>query len=158
MSDSPQNPAEKKLENVIAEKTGALNPGDSIETAGDRMRSMDANAWPVVEGRKLVGSIDHPDPDRQAGGHGHDPSTTTVGDSMTHSPLFCYEDQDASEAQRLMIERDLNHLTVVDREMRVVGILCRADVVPNPDPREIAPPPSEPESPEASGETGAPPM
>ena len=128
MSDSSQDSAGKKLENVIVEKTGALNPGDSVETAGDRMRSMDANAWPVVEGRKLVGTIDHRDPDRQASGHGHDPRTTTVGDTMTHSPLFCYEDQDASEAQRMMIERDVNHLPVVDREMRVVGILCRADV------------------------------
>jgi CBS domain-containing protein len=57
-----------------------------------------------------------------------------------------------------MVERNLNHLPVVDREMRVVGILCRADVVPHPDPREDPPPPSEPESPETSDETGAPPM
>lgn len=157
MSDTPQESAGKKLENVIVEKSGALNPKDSIETAGDRMRSMEANAWPVVEGRKLVGAIEHADPDRQAGGHGHDPHTTTVGDTMTHTPLFCYEDQDASEAQRLMIERNLNHLPVVDREMRVVGILCRADVAscsePAPEPAATSV-----ESPGIPPEGGPPPM
>jgi CBS domain-containing protein len=153
MSDTPQDSAGKKLENVIVEKSGALSPGDSIETAGDRMRSMEANAWPVVEGRKLVGAIDRPDPDRQAGGHGHDPHTTTVGDEMTNTPLFCYEDQDASEAQRLMIERNLNHLPVVDREMRVVGILSRADVAGDPAPSDESG-----KSPEGSGESGLSPM
>jgi CBS domain-containing protein len=151
MSDTPQESAGKKLENVIVEKSGALSPGDSIETAGDRMRSMEANAWPVVEGRKLVGTIDHSDPDRQAGGHGHDPHTTTVGEEMTHTPLFCYEDQDASEAQRLMMERNLNHLPVVDREMRVVGILSRADVAADRVPSDE---PTEPKSPEGSSESG----
>jgi CBS domain-containing protein len=156
MSDTPQDPAGKKLENVIAEKTGALCPGDSVETAGDRMRSMEANAWPVVEGRKLVGTIDHPDPDHQASGHGHDPRTTTVGDTMTRTPFFCYEDQDASEAQRLMIDRNLNHLPVVDREMRVVGILCRADVAANPIPAAESAKTSELKPPEATGESGSP--
>ena len=156
MSDSPPETAGKKLESVIVEKTQALNPGDSVETAGDRMRLLEANAWPVVEGRKLVGSIDHPDPDRQASGHGHDPHTATVGDTMTRDALFCYEDQDVSEAKRLMIERNLNHLPVVDREMRMVGILCRADVVQATESTEKSAPPSE--YPEGSGEPGSPPM
>jgi CBS domain-containing protein len=157
MSDTPQDSVGKKLENVVVEKTGALHPKDTVETAADRMRSMEATALPVVEGRKLVGTIDHPDPDRQAGGHGHDPHTTTVGDTMTRSPLFCYEDQDASEAQRLMIERNLNHLPVVDRDMRVVGILCRADIAEHcKTPAE--PPTPAPVSPETIEESGSAPM
>jgi CBS domain-containing protein len=156
MSDTPPDSAGKKLENVIVEKSKALNPGDTVETAGDRMRSMDANAWPVVEGRKLVGTVDHPDPDRQASSHGHDPSTTKVGDTMTRDPFFCYEDQDASDAQRLMIERNLNHLPVVDRDMRIVGILSRADVAQPPPPEEGAA--HSLEHTEGSSEGGVPPI
>src|SRR5687768_3939701 len=128
MPKTPQESAPKKLERVVAEKTGALSPDDSVQTAGDRMRSVDANAWPVAEGGKLVGAIDHRDPDREAGRHGHDPQATRVGDTMRHEAVFCYEDQDAAEAERIMEEHNLNHLPVVDRQMRIVGIISRADV------------------------------
>lgn len=94
------------------------------------MRSLDANSWPVAEGRKLVGMIDHPDPDRLAGGRGHDPNTTRVGETMRHDAVFCYEDDEAATAERIMEERDLHHLPVVDRQMRIVGIISRDDVKP----------------------------
>jgi CBS domain-containing protein len=128
MCNSPDEPAPKNLKRVVVEKTGALSPNDSVQTAGDRMRSVQANAWPVAEDRKLVGVIDQPNPDRAAGGKGHDPRTTRVGDTMRHDAVFCYEDQEASEADRLMGEHQLNHLPVVDREMRIVGIISRQDV------------------------------
>ena len=129
MSHSSEPSIARKLEKLVAEKTGALSPEDSVETAAERMRSAEANAWPVAEGRKLVGVIDCPDPDRKVGGRGHDPRTTRVGDTMTREILFCYEDQDAAEAQRIMTEQGLNHLPVVDREMRIVGIISRAEAV-----------------------------
>jgi CBS domain-containing protein len=128
MSNSSEKSAPKKLEDVVVEKTGALSPTDSIQTAGERMRAVEANAWPVVEDRKLVGVIDHSDPDRHAGGHGHDPNATRVGDTMRHDADFCYTDQSAADADRIMRERDINHLPVVDREMKIVGIISREDV------------------------------
>jgi CBS domain-containing protein len=128
MCNSPDESAPRNLKRVVGDKTGALSPNDSVQTAGDRMRSVQANAWPVAEDRKLVGVIDQPNPDRSAGGRGHDPNTTRVGDTMRHEAVFCYEDQDATEADRLMEEHQLNHLPVVDREMRIVGIISRQDV------------------------------
>jgi CBS domain-containing protein len=128
MSNSSEESAPRKLEDVVVEKTGALSPSDSIQTAGDRMRSVEANAWPVAEGRKLVGVIDQANPDRQAGGHGHDPSTTSVGETMRHEAVFCYEDQNAAEADKIMQEKNLKHLPVVDRNMRIVGIISHDDV------------------------------
>ena len=124
-----QEPASpRKLEKVVAEKTGALSPQDSITTAGERMRSMETNAWPVADGRKLVGVLHHQHPDREAAGRGHDPKTTLVGESMSRDVPFCYEDQHTDEALRIMNERDMKYLPVVDREMRIVGILSRQEL------------------------------
>ena len=139
MSDPSSESAGKKLEEVVVEKTGALVPEDSIKTAGDRMRAADANSWPVVEGRKLVGTIDQANPDRESSGHGHDPGTTRVADSMRRDPFYCYEDQCANEAQRIMQEHNLNHLPVVDRDMRIVGILSLSDVAPPAGPAAAEP-------------------
>jgi CBS domain-containing protein len=125
---NPQDSGPTKLKSVVGEKTGALSPDDSVQTAGERMRSADANCWPVAEDRKLIGAIDHPDPDRQAGGRGHDPNTTRVGDTMRHDAVYCFEDEDAGVAERKMEEHSLNHLPIVDREMRIVGIISRQEV------------------------------
>jgi CBS domain-containing protein len=127
MPNSPQESDSTKLKRVVGEKTGALSPDDSVQTAGERMRAVEANVWPVAEDHKLVGAIDQ-DADRQAGGHGHDPNTTRVGETMRHDAAFCYEDEDAAEAQRKMEEQNLNHLPVVDREMRIVGIISRGEL------------------------------
>jgi CBS domain-containing protein len=92
------------------------------------MRAHDAIKWPVTEGRKLVGMVDAQDPDRQAGGHGHDPRSLTVGEIMTREIVYCFEDQECATAHFLMERRGLSYLPVVDRQMRVVGILSRAEI------------------------------
>ncbi|MGB8170272.1 MAG: CBS domain-containing protein [Chthoniobacteraceae bacterium] len=130
MSNTPNTDeaASIALKALAAEKAGALNPQDSVETAGDRMREHNAAAWPVAEDRKLVGMIDEKDPDWKVGGRGHDPKTEKVGAVMNRDAIFCYEDEDCASAQKLMEERGLRYLPVVDRQMRVVGIFSREEI------------------------------
>ncbi len=123
-SDQPRVP----LKNLAVEKSGALNPNDSVETAGERMRENEAGAWPVAEGRKLVGMIDEKDPDWKIGGEGHDPKSWKVGEIMKRETVFCYEDEDCTAARLKMDERGLDYLPVVDREMRIVGIFNRHEI------------------------------
>lgn len=96
--------------------------------AGDRMRQLDAPAWPVAEDRKLVGMIDVENPDWNAAGHGHDPRASQVGDMMTRQVVFCHEDATCEQARRIMDENGINHLPVVDHEMKIVGIFSRDEV------------------------------
>ena len=113
---------------LAAEKAGALNPDDSVEIAGDRMREHDAAVWPVAEDRKLVGVIDGKNPDWQSGGHGHDPKTVKVSTIMNRQAVFCYEDEDCASAQKLMEAQGLRYLPVVDRQMRIVGIFTCQEI------------------------------
>jgi CBS domain-containing protein len=117
-----------RLHSLLPGSAGALQPEDSVELAGQRMRAHHAMKWPVTEGQKLVGMVAEEDPDRQAGGHGHDPRTLTVGEIMTREIAYCFEDEACATAQLLMERRGLSYLPVVDRQMRVVGILSRAEV------------------------------
>jgi len=116
------------LKALAAEKAGALSPDDSVQTAGDRMREHHAAVWPVAEDRTLVGVVDEKDPDWRIGGRGHDPKTWRVGQIMNRDVVFCYEDQNCAEAQKLMEDRGLCHLPVVDRQMRIVGIFSREEI------------------------------
>ena len=125
-TEPPQKSA--SLNTLTAEKTGALHPRDTVQTAGERMREHDAGAWPVAEDRKLVGMIDEKNPDWTLGGQGHDPKDSRVGEIMKREIIFCFEDEECAEAKRKMDEHGMNFLPVVDREMKIVGIFTREEV------------------------------
>jgi CBS domain-containing protein len=141
MSDPDDSEKTLPLKTLAAEKTGALRPEDSVQIAGDRMRARDAATWPVAKNRKLVGMVDEKHPDRQLGREGHDPTSWTVGQIMSRDLVFCYEDEECERAQKLMEERDLRYLPVVDREMRIVGIFSRAEIQEKVDQEKSEPSP-----------------
>ncbi len=131
MPDEPNSePAAEavSLKALAADKTGALDPEDTVKTAGDRMRENNAGIWPVTEGHKLVGMIDEKNPDWNTSGHGHDPQASRVGAIMKRNVVFCYEDEDCATARRKMDAHGLQVLPVVDREMRIVGLFTREDL------------------------------
>jgi CBS-domain-containing membrane protein len=121
-------PASASLKTLAAEKSKALHPKDSVQTAGDRMREHDAEVWPVAEDRKLVGTVDEKNPDWKACGHGHDPKASSVGEIMKRDVIFCYEDEDCAVARRKMAEHGLQVLPVVDRDLRIVGVFTREEI------------------------------
>jgi CBS domain-containing protein len=82
----------------------------------------------VAEDRKLVGVVSEKNPDWQLGGRGHDPRAWQVGQIMKRELVFCYEDEDCASAEKLMHERGLRYLPVVDRQMRIVGIFSREEI------------------------------
>jgi len=122
---APVSPALKAL---AAEKTGALDTKDSVQTAGDRMREHDAQVWPVTEDCKLVGMVDEKNPDWKLCGHGHDPKVSRVGEIMKRDVIFCFEDEDCAVARRKMVEHGLDVLPVVDRDLRIVGVFTREEI------------------------------
>jgi len=103
----------KKLAEILIEKSGALDVHETVQDAGDR---------------RLVGRIAERHPDRSAAGHGHDPKVERVGACMSRELIFCYEDQDRGEAEKLMHEKGVMYLPIVDRDMRIVGIVTRQDL------------------------------
>ena len=135
-------PASPPLKALAAEKSKALHPKDSVQTAGDRMREHNADVWPVAEGRKLVGTVDEKNPDWKAGGHGHDPKASRVGDIMTRDVIFCYEDEECAVARQKMAEHGLYVLPVVDRDLRIVGVFTREEIEQKVEAHAKAEPPA----------------
>jgi predicted transcriptional regulator len=130
MSDEKLHPvpAEKPLSNVLLDKAGVLNPQDSIQTAGERMRATGQKSLPVADNQKLVGMVNDTSLDQQAARYGHDPSRTTVAESMNKEVIFCFDDENCAIALKRMDECHVNVLTVMDRKMRIVGVLSREDI------------------------------
>lgn len=128
-SSQPKTPpASRTLEDVIAEKQGTLSPTDTLAEAGDKMRALNVDSMPVSDGRRLVGMVDQPNPDRAAAGHGHDPNDVQIGESMNREVVYCFEDQTTAEALRTMDEAKLDEMPVLDRQQKIVGTVSREDL------------------------------
>ena len=140
-TESKQSGQSKKLSDVLNEKSGALDVHESVRDAGDKLRSLETDSLPVSEDCQLVGRIAERHPDRSAAGHGHDPSVERVGSCMSRELIFCYEDQDRAEAEKLMKEKGVMYLPIVDHDMRIVGIVTREDLAPKTAPQASAGPP-----------------
>lgn len=126
--ENPTKPFREKIGDAIAEKEDMLNPGDSVQAVSEKMVALHTNMLPVSEGGRLVGLADQPNPGLNASSYGHDPKTTSISETMNRDIVFCREDDDCVEALRKMVERKLSHLPVVDRDLRIVGLVAREDL------------------------------
>ncbi|MDI1312809.1 CBS domain-containing protein [Prosthecobacter sp.] len=131
MPDQTSKPAspDKSLMDVLLHKAGILKPQDSMQTAGDRMRAGGHESMPVADNLKLVGMVTDPNPDQQVMRFGHDPSRTPVSESMDKKILFCFEDEDCTTALLRMDENGVKNLPVMKRDMKMVGVVSREEIV-----------------------------
>src|SRR5205085_6398609 len=83
---------------------------------------------PVCEGDRLVGMITDRDIAVRAVAEGYDPWTTKVRDIMTPDLIWCFEDDDVATVSRLMEDKQVRRVLVLDRSRRLVGIVALADL------------------------------
>jgi CBS domain-containing protein len=92
------------------------------------MGQLGVGALPVWQDGQPVGVITDRDICCRAIGAGKDPTKTPVRAIMTGVMTSCFEDQDCKDAARLMKEKGVRRLTVVDRKQAMVGVLSVDDL------------------------------
>jgi CBS domain-containing protein len=106
-----------------------IRPDDSIARAAERMRELDVGAMPVCgEQDRLVGMVTDRDITVRATAGARDPSGTRVSEVMTPHIAYIFEDQDVAEASRLMQEKQIRRLAVLNRDKRLVGLVSLGDL------------------------------
>lgn len=93
-----------------------------------RMKSCDFGALPVCSNDRLIGMITDRDIAVRAVADGRDPNYTQVDGTMSEQLVYCFEDQDVSEAAKLMEENQIRRLPILDRNKRLVGIISLGDI------------------------------
>lgn len=113
----------------VMTKTAVCTPPDvSVQQAAERMKELDIGALPVCENDQLVGMVTDRDIAIRSVAEGHNPRVEHVRDIMTPELVYCFEDQDTEEAARLMRERQIRRLPVLNRDKRLVGIVSLGDL------------------------------
>ena len=128
-----------QLKDIMTEGVETITPDSTIADAAETMRNLDIGALPVCDGRRLVGMLTDRDIAVRAVAEGRDPTKTRVSSCMSPEVLYCFEDQEAEEAERLMQQKQIRRLPILDRDKNLIGIVALADIATRiDDPEETA--------------------
>ena len=116
----------QKLSDVMSRDVIVISPEASIHQAAQKMRIGDCGLLPVGENDRLIGAISDRDIVIRAVADNKAPSTK-VREVMSEGVFWAYEDDSVDEAARLMSERQVRRLPVVNRDKRLVGIVSLGD-------------------------------
>jgi CBS domain-containing protein len=126
-----------KLKDIMTSKPECIRPDTTLQEAARKMRDLDVGPLPVCgDDDRLAGMITDRDITVRAVAEGKDPTTTRVREVMTQEIIYGFEDQDVEEAARIMKERQVRRLVVLNRDKRLVGIVSLGDLATETGDRE----------------------
>jgi CBS domain-containing protein len=103
-------------------------PQTPIPEIARRMRDLDIGAIPVGENDRLIGMVTDRDIACRAVANGADLGTLTARDVMSKGIFYCRDSEELEDALRIMEQKQVRRLPVIDDQKRMVGILSLGDI------------------------------
>jgi len=120
-----------KVSDVMTSGVKIVSPDTTLQEAASKMKSADSGFLPIGSGDRLVGTITDRDIVLRAVAEGKDPKSTTVQDAMSKDVVYCFDDQDLDEVKKVMGEKQIRRMPVMNRDKRLVGVLSLGDLAGN---------------------------
>lgn len=119
-----------KLSEIMTREVEIIQPDDTLHTAAQKMRDRDIGFLPVCDGENLMGVLSDRDITIRALADGMDINVMLGRDLMTAPAIYCFDDQDVTDAAKLMGENQIRRLVILGRDNeRVVGVVSLGDLV-----------------------------
>ena len=130
--------ARRRCREIMTRNVKTASREMSLQEVAALMRDGDMGSIPVVENGKLVGIVTDRDIVVRAIADGRD-AATAIGDVMTTEVFSVRENDFAFEAIRLMGDKQVRRVPIINDAGELVGIIAMADVaLETEDEREIA--------------------
>ncbi len=114
-----------------------IAPDICLRDTAKKMETTGVGSLPVEENDKLIGIITDRDITCRAVAEARDAATTSVREVMSKEINFCYYYQHVADAAKIMEEKQIRRLPVLNRDGQLVGILTLTDLALNTD-QELA--------------------
>jgi CBS domain-containing protein len=117
-----------KVKNMMHRGVEFVEPTATVAAIAKKMRDHDIGAIPVCEKGKAIGMVTDRDIAIRALANGRDVAMLTARDVMTPKIAYCRDSEEAEDAIRIMENRQIRRLPVLDDADRLVGMLSLGDV------------------------------
>jgi len=121
-------PTRTMVRDVMTRGVETVAPETNIVEVAKRMRDLDVGSLPVTDGSRLLGIVTDRDLSVRATAAAKDPNSTHVREVMSPELAWVFDDEPADAAARVMRERQIRRLPVLDRSDRLVGVVSLADL------------------------------
>jgi CBS domain-containing protein len=119
-----------QVQKMMTSNPACVTPEATARDAARLMKERDCGCLPVVESHesmRLVGVVTDRDLALRALGEGKG-ADTAISQLMSRDPSCCSPDTDVREVERIMSERQVRRVPVVDSAGRCAGIVAQADL------------------------------
>jgi len=118
-----------KVSELMTQNPVSVRPDQTLRDVALLMRQHDCGCLPVNDGNggQVVGVVTDRDIVTRAIAAGRN-GDSTVQDVMTRDVACCGPDDDIDSVERIMSERQVRRVPIVDRQGRLVGIVAQADL------------------------------
>ena len=119
-----------KAQEIMTKGPACCTPDDTVEQAAKLMAENDCGCLPVVsdmDSKEIVGVVTDRDLACRCLGEGKG-AETRVSEVMSANPSCCTPESDIDEVERIMAERQVRRVPVVDENNCCVGMIAQADL------------------------------
>jgi len=113
-----------------------VQPDATLGEVAVLMKQEDCGSIPVVEDGRLVGIVTDRDIVIRGVAAGSDPKTQRVSTVMSADPVTIRPDDDLTDAEKVMADRQIRRLPVVENG-KLVGIIVTAQIARAADKRKV---------------------
>ena len=117
-----------KTQDIMTSHVETITPTESTKDAAVKMRNLHIGALMVVNEGKLVGMITDRDICCKVIATGRDAVMTQVKEVMTKDVTTCFDDQDVTDAAKIMADRHVRRVPIVHHDNSLAGLLSLDDL------------------------------
>lgn len=118
----------QNVRDVMTREVETARPDMSVKEAAGILKAKDIGSLPVVDGKRVIGVITDRDITIRVVAEGRDPATTQIEEVVSKEVVSVREDARLEDAERVMHDKQLRRLPVVNENGELVGYLPLAKV------------------------------
>jgi len=117
-----------KVSEIMTSGVETISSGAMASDAARKMKSFGIGSLPVVKENRIVGVISGQDIIFRCIAEDRNPQKTPISEVMTTELACCSEDENIEEAARIMEDRQIHRLLVLDSNNNPAGVLSLGDL------------------------------
>lgn len=120
-----------KVKDIMTKSVVSLNSNDTVQKAASVMSEHNIGSVPVCDSNNVIGIITDRDIAVRTVAAGKDANNQAVREIMSSNPATGTPEMDVQDASRIMSERQIRRLPIVENQ-NLVGVVSLGDIAVDP--------------------------